>query len=171
MAGRVVDRRAAAGRGHRRLVDPHARRREQPAQHQPGDALADVAALAVLRLTALPQRPDAQPEADRGGEVAGHAEPGRPGVDGLAGDQVQLGAETTRRRGGRLGERAADRREGQAAGERDDRQGLDLETRETPLVSGAPGRSVANFHVVFSFNRGNRPSRERVPPAAANGAG
>ena len=116
-----------------------------PHSTSPCDTLADIAALAVLRLTALPKCPDAQPEADRGGEVTGHAEPGGTRVDGFAGDQVQLGAETTRRRGGCLGERVADRREGQAAGERDDRQGLDLKTRENAACEWRSGKKCGEF--------------------------
>jgi hypothetical protein len=97
--GRVVDRRIAAGGADRGLVDPRAASREQAAQHQPRKALRDMAGLPVLRMPRLPERPNTKTKADRCGEVAGHAERGRTGVDRLRGHRVELRADAARRRG------------------------------------------------------------------------
>src|SRR5271165_6396653 len=147
---RGIYRGAAARRGDRRLVDPHAGRRKQPAQHKAGETPADMAGLAVLRLAALPQGPDAEAEAHRRGKVAGHAEGRAARVDRFARYRVELCANAARR-GGRLRQRMTriSKTEGAATGDR--REDLPPERREAPLVHGDPRVDGREFHASHSW--------------------
>src|SRR5271157_5320930 len=117
-------------------------------------------ALAVLRLPGLPERPDAEAEADRGGEVAAHPEELATRVDRLGGHGVDLRAKATGRRG-RLREGMP--REGETHGKRGGEhryhhppQGDEAAPEERPL----PG--VREFHAGISWLRGISPSQRRL---------
>ena len=71
-----------------------------------------MALLTVLRLTALPQLPDAKTEADAGRRVAGHGEQVARRADAFGGHRVELRAEAARG-SRRLGEGMADGGEGE----------------------------------------------------------